>query len=144
MRKITNGQLSLEDLARRLCSKVQSILKDVAVDEDSSLRSYPRLAQAYSFRSLHYKVSNFAIELIEREWSQLNRLVNAGVDLGDCHCEILLRYGIACKHHLLRAHQNWRPNTSIPHSSTLVAQRSGYLQYKLGASLPKRGARQEG
>src|SRR5271154_1224456 len=105
MCKITNGQLSLEDLAKRLYSKVQFILKDVAVDEDSSLRSYPRLSQAYSFRSLHYKVSNFAIELIEREWSQLNRLVNANVDLGDCHCEILLRYGIACKHRLLRAHQ---------------------------------------
>jgi hypothetical protein len=47
MREITNGQLLIEQSARRLATKVLSILKDMATDEDNSWRKYPRAAQLY-------------------------------------------------------------------------------------------------
>ena len=44
MREITNGQLSIEESAKRLISKTLSILKDIATDEDLSIRKYTRTA----------------------------------------------------------------------------------------------------
>jgi hypothetical protein len=44
MREIINGQLTIEDSAKRLISKTLSILKDMAADEDLSIRKYTRLA----------------------------------------------------------------------------------------------------
>ena len=41
MREIINGQLSFEDLARCFLNKCLLILKDMAVDEDLLIRSYP-------------------------------------------------------------------------------------------------------
>ena len=46
MREITNGQLSIEQSARRLATKVVSILKDIAIDEDESWRKYPRATRS--------------------------------------------------------------------------------------------------
>ena len=45
MREITNGQLSIEESAKRLISKTLSILKDIAIDEDLSIRKYTRTIQ---------------------------------------------------------------------------------------------------
>lgn len=67
MREVTNAQLSLEDSAKRLCSKVKSILRDLVVDEQHSLRKYPRLAQAYAFTDLRYNISNFALNLLQQK-----------------------------------------------------------------------------
>ena len=52
MREITNVQLSLEDAAKRLASKVLSVIKDIDLDEAASIRDYPRLAQGKVFRLL--------------------------------------------------------------------------------------------
>jgi len=43
MREITNGQLSLDQSAARLLSKVSSILKDIRTNEAQSQGSYLRL-----------------------------------------------------------------------------------------------------
>jgi len=43
MRQITNGQLSIEQSVRNLARKMQSLLKDIAVDEEPSIRKYPRV-----------------------------------------------------------------------------------------------------
>jgi hypothetical protein len=44
MREIINNELSIEQSARRLTIKVLSILKDIAVDEELSIRKYSRIA----------------------------------------------------------------------------------------------------
>jgi hypothetical protein len=75
MREITNGQLSIEDSAKRLISKTLSILKDMAVDEDISIRKYTRTAQlafdGVAFQLLRNQVSIKAMKLLEIEWKAL-------------------------------------------------------------------------
>ena len=112
MRRITNAQLSLEDSAKRLASTVLSIIKDIDVDEAVSMRTYPRIAQTDVFRSLQMRVSKYAIELLEREWRVLTDIMLKGEQLDEvCECPIRLRYGIACRHHLLQA---FLDNTPLP------------------------------
>jgi hypothetical protein len=113
LRQITNAQLSLEDSARNLCRKVTSILKDLNTDEQNSMRKYPRLAQSYIFSSLRYKVSSYAIAKIEKDWADLSDIIKAGLHLDGCQCELPLRFGLPCKHYLLRAYQMGDP---IPRS----------------------------
>ena len=47
MRQITNDQLSIEQSVRNFIRKMQSLLKDITVDEKSSIRKYPRVAQLH-------------------------------------------------------------------------------------------------
>jgi hypothetical protein len=120
MRQITNGQLTVEQSAKRLASKLLSILKDIDTDEDPSGNKYPRLAQLHgdAFRLLRSQVTQYAITKLEKEWYELEQAVSANeqlgkyldasgctanVTIGDCKCSILLRFGLACKHHLIRA-----------------------------------------
>src|SRR5436190_1284559 len=100
MREITNGQLSIEESTKRLISKTLSILKDIATDEDLSIRKYTRTAQlineGVAFQLLRNQVTIKAMRLLEEEWKALKTNIIANRPLGDCHCQILLRYGIAC------------------------------------------------
>ena len=45
MCEITNGQLTIKELAKCLISKTLSILKDMAIDEDFSICKYTCLVQ---------------------------------------------------------------------------------------------------
>jgi hypothetical protein len=105
----------------------------MSTDEDISLRKYPRVSQLHgvAFQRLRGQVSNKAIELLKKEWQELLRATvadddlgeyrissillfyTANICLGECHCSILLRYGIACKHYLKRVYTH---NTSISKS----------------------------
>ena len=52
--------------------------------------------------------------MVEKEWTELSRLMASGQDLvvtTDCDCEVLLRFGIPCQHHLRRA---FLENSPIP------------------------------
>jgi hypothetical protein len=73
VRKITHGQLSFEESGKRLAATILSILKDLAVGEYSSLRSYDRRAQLdfTAFQYLLCTVSNFALKKIEAEWARM-------------------------------------------------------------------------
>jgi hypothetical protein len=117
MREITNGQLSIEESAKRLIRKTLSILKDMATDEDLSIRKYTRTAQlineGVAFQLLRNQVTIQAMKLLEAEWKALEVDIAANRPLGDCHCQILLRYGIACKHYLKRIYERGQP---IPRS----------------------------
>ena len=106
MRQITNGQLSIEQSVRNLIRKMQSLLKDIAVDEEPSIRKYPRVAQLHgdAFRFLRGQITKYAILLLEEEWQQLELAISVNSDLGECFCSILLRFGLTCKHHLRRAY----------------------------------------
>ena len=108
VREITNSELSFEESGKRLSRTVLSILKDLATDEDSSLRGYDRLAQLdfAAFKYLITTISNKALEMVEEEWHRLKTtlLADQDADLDICRCELLLRYGLPCKHHLKRAY----------------------------------------
>ena len=49
--------------------KVESILKDIAVDEDPSARKYTRVAQLHgdTFQLLRGQITRYTIDLIEKE-----------------------------------------------------------------------------
>ena len=85
----------------------------MAVDEDLSIRKYTRLAQlageGLAFKDLYNQVSIEAMKMLEIEWKDLTASLAADKALGDCHCQILIRYGIPCKHFLLPIYQ--RHNT---------------------------------
>jgi hypothetical protein len=108
VREITNSELSFEESGKRLSRTVLSILKDLATDEDSSLRGYDRLAQLdfAVFKYLITTISNKALEMVEGEWHRLKMtlLADQDADLDICRCELLFRYGLPCKHHLKRAY----------------------------------------
>jgi hypothetical protein len=107
VREITNGQLSFERSAKNLSQKVLSILKDLTTDEDDSIRHYVRTAQLdlAAFKYLVCTISNYALAKIEEEWHKLKLtlLADPDIDLSACRCELLLRFGLPCKHHLKRA-----------------------------------------
>jgi hypothetical protein len=59
-------------------------------------------------------VSKLALKLVKEEWEKLTNLMievaNASlIDLSLCTCELLARYGLPCKHHLLPAYQTGQP-----------------------------------
>ena len=90
---------------------MRSLLKDIAVDEEPSIRKYPRVAQLHgdAFRFLRGQITQYAIILLEEEWQRLEHAVSMNKDLGECFCFILLRFGLACKHYLRRAYLSGQP-----------------------------------
>jgi hypothetical protein len=113
LKKVTNGQLSLEDSASAISTKILSILKDLSMDEDRALIDTDLALDMNAFRDLVNVVSIDAIRRIEKEWLLLHELTHeAGttdIDLGPCECELLLRFSLPCKHHLLQACQSGTP-----------------------------------
>jgi len=67
VRELVNAQLSLKDSVKRLMSKINSVIKDIDQDEANSTASYSRLAQGPPFYQLRFKVSKYAVILLERE-----------------------------------------------------------------------------
>jgi len=52
------------------------------------------------------RVSKRALKMIQKEYSKLAELVAKGEQINhseDCDCEILLQFGIGCRHYLARA-----------------------------------------
>ncbi len=111
VREITNGQLPLEASIQKLCQKVRSIIRDLATSQEDSRQSFPRLAAAPTFKYLRFSITSYALTMLHIEYSKLS-MERVQPQL-DCQCEILLRYGIACKHYLLRVYRDGRP---IPRS----------------------------
>ena len=110
MREITNGQLSLEESANRLCKKVLSILKQLSMDEDKARVDVQRTLDAVAFRNLIGNVSLYALKKLQIEWTALAEALKApNTDLGPCKCELLIQFSLPCKHHLLQAYQTGQP-----------------------------------
>jgi hypothetical protein len=117
VREMTNGQLSLEAATKRLISKVLSVLKEIEIDEERSLRGYPRLLQADSraFANLKCTITIYAAQMIEPQWKELRQALttNESIEESPCRCQVLLRFGLPCKHVLKRAFDTGEP---IPRS----------------------------
>lgn len=110
---MTNGQLSLEQSAKRLADTVLSILKTLDLDEDSSERDRPRRLQRdrAAFRFLFDQISLFALNKLADEWEPVKKIATNQEDLGmkPCHCELLLRWYLPCKHHLFSIVKSGQP-----------------------------------
>jgi hypothetical protein len=105
IRETCNAQLSIHETINRLASKVSSVVKQLATDEGESLRKYPRHLQLAGdmFERLRVRISIWAARKLEVEWFALTAAIANLEHLGECHCSILLRYGLPCRHHLERA-----------------------------------------
>jgi hypothetical protein len=62
-----------------------SILKEIAADEDLSIRKYPRVTQLHrvAFRLLRSQITIYAAKMLEEEWQELLLAMSAGDDLGE-------------------------------------------------------------
>jgi hypothetical protein len=82
-----------------------------------SIRKYTRTAQlvteGVAFQLLRNQVTIKAMKLLKAEWITLEADIAADQPLGDYHYQILLRYGLACKHYLKRIYERGQP---IPRS----------------------------
>ena len=122
IKAVTNGQLSLDDAVAAISTKTLTIYKLLSMDEDRALIDADLALDTQAFKFLINAVSIKAIRWIEEEWISLHELVQeagtADLNLGPCNCQILLRYSLPCKHHLLQACQ-----TGVPLPKSLVHPR---------------------
>jgi hypothetical protein len=54
-------------------------------------------------------IGKLAPRLVQQEWVKLPDLVANEIELGFCYYVLLVRYGLPCKRHLLRAYQAGHP-----------------------------------
>jgi hypothetical protein len=115
VRETTNGQFSFEDSGKALSKKILSICKDLDTHEHTSLRAYSRLGQLHrnAFLYLRCTTSNFALSKIEAEWEELKTIRRERREVESCHYELLLCWGLPCKHYLERIYDTGQ---SIPRS----------------------------
>jgi hypothetical protein len=106
MREITSGLLSLEESARRLSRTCLQRLQMLELDEVQPGIKALRTLTTDTWSFLIGNVSKLALKLVQEEWAKLLNLVANmdEIELGTCRCELLVRYGLPCKHHLLRAY----------------------------------------
>ena len=115
MKQVTNGQLSLERSCQRLVRKILDTLREFAIDEDRAQAVSKIVLDKHAFSYLKGSVSLDALKRIDAEWQLITQLVaatNGAIDLGPCECELLYRFGLPCKHHLLRAAQTGGTSTA--------------------------------
>jgi hypothetical protein len=107
--------LSLEESAKRLAQTCLERLQTLELDEvQPGVKSLRTLtADRWSF--LIGSVSKLALTKVKEEWAKVAHFASGVTDtnLIDCNCELLLRYGLPCKHHLLQAYHTGQP---IPRS----------------------------
>ena len=80
-------------------------MKTIAVSEGKSMRNYPRQFQlsGQAFNNVRCRITLWAAQKVEHEWHSLGKLISQQTPLGDCHCQILERFALPCKHLLERA-----------------------------------------
>jgi hypothetical protein len=82
------------------------------MDEDRALAACQIVLDKHAFSHLKGSVSLDALQRIDMEWQLITQKVattNGAIDLGPYECELLYRFGLPCKHHLLRAAQTGEP-----------------------------------
>jgi hypothetical protein len=81
-------------------------------------------------------ISKLALKLVQQEWVKLPDLVANmdEIELGSCYCELLVRYGLPCKHYLLRAYQ--QANLFLGLSYTHAGGSTRPLSPQLTGNLP--------
>lgn len=112
---ILNKQLSLEAASRRLGKTIQSKLRELTVEETESGGKLPYTLDQRAFVLLADTVSFEAISKISPEWETTKEELLKGslYPKTACSCELLIRFGLPCRHYLALPCQNGAP---IPQS----------------------------
>ena len=113
---ILNKQLSLEAASRRLGKTVQARLRELSVQEAQSAGKLPRTLDRRAFVLLADTISIYAINKISTEWEIIKDEINRASHQSKAacsSCELLIRYGLPCKHYLASPCQDGAP---IPRS----------------------------
>jgi hypothetical protein len=103
--------LSLEESAKRLAQTCLQRLQTLELDEVQPGVKTLRTLNADTWSFLIGSVSKLALKLVKDEWAKMSEFaIEINDDLPDsCECELLQRYGLPCKHHLLLGYQTGQP-----------------------------------
>ena len=114
---ILNKQLSLEEASRRLGQTLQTKFRQLAEEEARDGGKLPRTLDQKAFVLLTDTISCYAISKISSEWEITKQEINRGILRADTlfctDCELILRFGLPCKHYLAVPCQD---GASIPRS----------------------------
>lgn len=92
--QVTNGQMSLEQSAKQLAIKTVEIYTRLAEAENMARLRYSTALDRAIFQHLVGNVSQLAIQLVEKEWVDLNAVIASNSDL-DNNCDGKSGYNIA-------------------------------------------------
>jgi hypothetical protein len=109
---ILNKQLSLEAASRRLSKTIQARLRELSVQESQSASKLPCTLDRRAFLLLADTVSIYAINKIAPEWETTKDEINKATHQSQAacvSCELLVRYGLPCKHYLASLCQDGVP-----------------------------------
>ena len=114
---LLNHQLALGESATRLSQGIRMLLRDLDEEESKSYGCTPRTLDLQSFSALRGQVTEWAMSRIAEDWEACKQAVSTGntevIANEECSCELLLRFSLPCKHHLIRA---CATGTPIPRS----------------------------
>src|SRR2546423_7718833 len=106
---LLNHQLSLAEAIKRLNRGITTLLQDLDVLESESYRVLSRNLDLHTYSAVSGQITKFAIEKIAGDWEACKQAVSTGttedITNKQCNCELLLRFSLFCKHHLLQAAQ---------------------------------------
>jgi hypothetical protein len=110
---LLNHQLSLAEAAKRLNQGIKTLLRDLDALESESYRAFPRSFDLQAYSLLIGQVTKFAMEKVTQDWEACKQAVSSGITEiianEQCSCELLLRFSLPCKHHLLQAARTGQP-----------------------------------
>ena len=119
---VTTGDLhkglTIEGACRRLAETIQLKNRQLALKEANSSSKLPRTLDLQAFSKLADSVTRYAIDQITTEWEITKHEHSEGtlqptLDTPCESCELILRYGLPCKHFLILPHLRGEP---IPRS----------------------------
>jgi len=149
IKKVLNHQLPIEETTRRLAQTIKQELRDLETLESQQGTVLPRTLDVRVFGQVLDYITRFAIDMVSTEWEMTKAAIDSGKlgydDYGtDCHCHLLARYSLPCRHwlllHYLRGSQipkslfhprwwirgpvvtrsNWKPTEFAPEAAPLL------------------------
>jgi len=103
LKAVMNPQMSLENAIRSMKSELKLWYRFIREADERSRIDRPRAVDFEAFQLLVSHVTIWALEKINPEWIAAKELAIQPITAGPCDCDIYIRYGLPCRHYLLRA-----------------------------------------
>jgi len=99
--------MSLAEAVSRLAKGIRMQLRDLDEEDSKSYGSTPRTLDLHAFNAVIGQVTEWAINRVTEDWEVCKQAIstdtNQQLASEQCECELLLRFSLPCKHHLLHA-----------------------------------------
>jgi hypothetical protein len=99
--------MSLAEAASRLAKGIRMQLRDLDEEDSKSYGSTPRTLDLRAFNAVIGQVTEWAINRVTEDWGVCKQAIstdtNQQLASEQCECELLLRFSLLCKHHILHA-----------------------------------------